>query len=50
MKNYRIDLIDDQQNVIYTRIEYNINYSAAENLAKWYVVSTIATGYKITEI
>tara|TARA_R110000868_G_C10725353_1_gene751131 strand:+ start:321 stop:473 length:153 start_codon:yes stop_codon:yes gene_type:complete len=50
MTNFKIDLLDDQQNVLYSRIERGIDYAAAENLAKWYLVATVATAYKITEL
>ena len=50
MKTFKIELLDDQQNVLHCRVDVYDDYAEAENAAKWYLVATIATTYKITEL
>ena len=50
MKTFKIELLDDQQTVLYCRVDVYDDYAEAENTAKWYLVATVATAYKITEL
>lgn len=50
MKTFKIELLDDQQNVLHCRVDVYDDYAEAENAAKWYLVATVATAYKITEL